>query len=63
MAILVTLPRSSAMHNVFYINLLEPYQTSTLREPLDATQVVRDYDNFIAEDCMIEEIIGSLYIK
>jgi hypothetical protein len=30
---------------------------------VDPAQVLRDYDNFIAEDYTIEEIIGSLYNK
>jgi hypothetical protein len=62
-AIQVTLPRSWAIHNVFYFNLLEPYQTSTRRDVVDLTPALRDYDNFIAEDCTIEEIMGSSYDK
>jgi hypothetical protein len=30
---------------------------------VDPAQVLRDYDNFIAEDCTIEEIMGSSYDK
>jgi hypothetical protein len=30
---------------------------------VDPTQVLKDYDNFIAEDYTIEEIMGSLYNK
>jgi hypothetical protein len=30
---------------------------------VDLAQVLRDYDNFIAENCTIEEIIGSSYDK
>jgi hypothetical protein len=61
MAIWVTLPRSWGIQNVFHINLLEPYQISTWRAAVASIQVLRDYDNFIAEDCTIEEIIGSLH--
>jgi hypothetical protein len=63
MAIRVTLPRSWEIYNVFYVNLLEPYQTSTWREAVNPTHVLRNYDNFIAEDCTIEEIMGSSYDK
>jgi hypothetical protein len=63
MAIQVTLPRSWRIYNVFHINLLELYWTSTWQEAVDLAQVSRDYDNFIAEDCMIEEIMGSSYDK
>jgi hypothetical protein len=34
---------------------------STQQEAVDSAQVLRDYDNFLAEECMIEEIMGSLY--
>jgi hypothetical protein len=34
---------------------------STGREAVNSAQVLRDYDNFIAEDCTIEEIMGSSY--
>jgi hypothetical protein len=30
---------------------------------VDLAQVLRDYDKFIAEDCIIEEIMGSSYNK
>jgi hypothetical protein len=62
-AIQVTLPRSWEIHNVFYINLLDPYQMSIWREAVDPAQVLTDYDNFISEDCMIEEMMGSSYDK
>jgi hypothetical protein len=42
---------------------LEPYQTSTGQDIIDPTQVLRDYDNFIAENCTIEEIMGNSYNK
>jgi hypothetical protein len=63
MAIRVTLPRSWGIHNVFHVNLLEPYRTSIQARSCRPAQVLRDYDNFIAEDCTIEEIIGSSYDK
>jgi hypothetical protein len=62
-AIKVMLPRSWGIHNVFYMNILEPYQTSTLCEAVDSILVLRDYNNFISEDCTIEKIMGSLYDK
>jgi hypothetical protein len=34
-----------------------------MREAVDPAQVLRDYDNIIAQDCTIEEIIGSSYDK
>jgi hypothetical protein len=54
----VTLPRSWWIHNVFHINLLEPDWTSTQRAAVDPTHILRAYDNFIAEDCTIKEIMG-----
>jgi hypothetical protein len=30
---------------------------------VDPAQVLRDYDNFLPEECVIEEIIGSRYDK
>ena len=62
-AIRVTLPRSWGIHNVFHVGLLEPYRTSTRRGAVDPAQVLRNYDNFIAEDYTIEEIMGSSYDK
>jgi hypothetical protein len=59
----VTLPRSCKIYNIFHINLIEPYQTFIWREAVDLAQVLRDYDYFIAEDYMIEEIMGSSYDK
>jgi hypothetical protein len=59
----VTLPRSWQIYNVFYINFLEPYRMWLWWNAVDPAQVLRDYDNFIAEDYTIEEIIGSSYDK
>jgi hypothetical protein len=59
----VTLPRLWGIHNVFQVNLLEPYRTSIWQEAVDPAQVLRDYNNFIAEDYTIEEIMGSSYDK
>jgi hypothetical protein len=59
----VMLPKSWGIHDVCFVNLVEPYQTYTQREAMEATQVIRDYDNFIAEDYMIEEIMGCSYNK
>jgi hypothetical protein len=58
-AIWVTLSRLWGIHNVFDINLLEPYQISIQGEDIQPAQVLRDYDNFIAKDCMIDKIMGS----
>jgi hypothetical protein len=60
-AIPVTLPRSYGIHNVFHVNLLEPDRMFTWRDALDPTQVLRDYNNFIAEDCKFVEIMGTSY--
>jgi hypothetical protein len=62
-AIWVTLPRSWGIDHVFHLNLLKPYRMSRWQEAVDYAQVSRDYDNFIAEDSMIEEIMGSSYDK
>jgi hypothetical protein len=62
-SIWVTLPRSWGIHNVIHINLLKYYRKSTWQEAVDPAQVLRDYDNFIAEDSMIEKIMGSSYDK
>jgi hypothetical protein len=62
-AIQLTLLRLWEIHNVLHINLLETYQTSIWRDAVDPTQLLRDYDNFIAEDCMIEEFMCSSYDK
>jgi hypothetical protein len=59
----VTIQRLWRILNVFHVNLLEPYQTSTWREALDAAQVFRHYDNIRAGDCTIEELMGSSYDK
>jgi hypothetical protein len=58
-AIRVTLPRSWGIHNVFHVNLLEPYRMSIRRNAVNPAEVLRDYDNFIAEDFVIEEIMGN----
>jgi hypothetical protein len=36
---------------------------STKGEAVDSAQVLRDNDDFRAEDCTIEEIMGSSYNK
>jgi hypothetical protein len=36
---------------------------STWQDIINCTQVLSDYDNFIAENCTIEEIMGSSYNK
>jgi hypothetical protein len=36
---------------------------STWREAVELAQVLRDYDNFIPENCTIEEIMDSSYDK
>jgi hypothetical protein len=61
MAIRVTMPGSWGIHNVVHVNELEPYWASTRRKAVDPNQVFRDYDNFIAEDYTIEEIMDSSY--
>jgi hypothetical protein len=63
MAIQVTLARASGIYNIFNVNFLEPYQTSKRREAVDPTQVLRNSDTFITEDCTIEEIMGGAYDK
>jgi hypothetical protein len=57
----VTLPRSWKIHSGFQMNLLEPYQTVIWGEAEHPAQVLRDYDNFICEDCIFERIMGSSY--
>jgi hypothetical protein len=63
MAIQVTLPRSWQFHYLFYVNLFEPYSTSRPSKAVIPTQVISDYDNFIAEDYTIKEIMGNSYNK
>jgi hypothetical protein len=60
-AIRVTLPTSWGIHNVFHVILLESYWISTWRDAVDPTQVIWNYNNYIVEDCTIEEIMGSSY--
>jgi hypothetical protein len=62
-AIRVTLPRSWEIHNIFHIDLLVPDRISTWREAVYLAQVLRNYDNVIAKDCTIEDIMDSSYDK
>jgi len=61
LAIHLTLPRKWKIHNVFYVSLLEPYQTSEHQAPLDPSKVLREADDIEQlEEYEVEEVMSSV---
>jgi len=60
LAVRLTLPRKWRIHNVFHVVLLEPYQTSEHRAPLDPARVLREADDIEqSEEYDVEKVEAS----
>jgi len=45
LAVRLTQPRKSKIHNIFHVSLLEPYRTSEHRASPDPSKVLREADD------------------
>lgn len=63
MAVKLKLPQSWRIHDVFHVQLLEPYRASARRTAPDPEKILEELEGLVTEDHLVKEIRGVSFSK